>query len=236
MIKKNTTLDELVKLRETLDPLSQEWQEVEEKIRRILQDKYKDEHVLVINQDFMPQIVEKGFTPVKSPIDHAVIDNLRYHAIFMPRYKVEYNPTFKQIIPYVIAVAPDSEIFTMIRTKGDPRLVGKASVGIGGHINPVDENSDNVIMAGLDRELHEEICFGDTAYGKLIFKGFIYDPDNLVGKDHLGLVYILELANKEIAIKEKDSLEGKFMKVEDILQNDKLETWSRIALESLWGK
>ena len=39
---------------------------------------------------------------------------------------------------------------------GDARLHGKASIGVGGHLNPVDDGED-ALMAGLRREWAEEL-------------------------------------------------------------------------------
>ena len=58
-------------------------------------------------------------------------DNLRW----MLRESAEQDPTFKQIIPYVLLVH-DRQVFSYTRGKGagEQRLVAHRSVGIGGHI------------------------------------------------------------------------------------------------------
>ena len=58
---------------------------------------------------------------------------------FMPRSKAEKDPSFKQIIPYVI-MACDGKYLNYVRgtRAGETRLVGNRSIRIGGHINPVD--------------------------------------------------------------------------------------------------
>ena len=55
---------------------------------------------------------------------------------FMPRAKAETDPSFKQVIPYVI-ITDGKNILHYVRGKkaGEQRLVAKGSVGIGGHIN-----------------------------------------------------------------------------------------------------
>jgi predicted NUDIX family phosphoesterase len=59
---------------------------------------------------------------------------------FMPRGEVETKPEFKQLIPYVV-MGCDGSYLSYVRGKraGETRLVGNRSIGIGGHINPVDD-------------------------------------------------------------------------------------------------
>ncbi|GAF85092.1 unnamed protein product, partial [marine sediment metagenome] len=58
---------------------------------------------------------------------------------FLPRSQAEADPTYKQLIPYVI-MACDGKYLSYVRgtRAGERRLVGNRSIGIGGHINPVD--------------------------------------------------------------------------------------------------
>ena len=55
----------------------------------------------------------------------------------------EESPAFKQLIPYIV-LRDGERVFFMQRTDagGDPRLHGKASIGVGGHLNPVDVGAD----------------------------------------------------------------------------------------------
>ena len=238
-----TDINEVSSLRDTLDPLSKEWQEAEETLRNLLKLKYKDENVLVIESNMMPDYIEEGFTPLNNSLFCLVtaldlISIIEKYGIFIPRYMVEFNPAFKQIIPYTIAMAPDGSVFTMKRIKGDSRLVGKLSLGIGGHIDSLDIN-DNIglVEAGLRREIKEEVEMGENTFNSLHLRGCIYDPSNAVGQDHLGLAYILNTNDNEIRIKETENLEGAFLPVDRLLSllNEKIEieTWSRIIIDNL---
>ena len=79
------------------------------------------------------------------------------HGLYLERPVAEVDPSHKQLIPYVV-VRDGSRVFLMERTDagGDRRLHGKASIGVGGHLNPVDEG-DDPLMAGLRREWEEEL-------------------------------------------------------------------------------
>ena len=76
---------------------------------------------------------------------------------YLDRPLAEDDPTHKQLIPYVV-VRDGAHVFLMRRTDagGDARLHGKASIGVGGHLNPVDDGED-ALDAGLRREWAEEL-------------------------------------------------------------------------------
>ena len=59
---------------------------------------------------------------------------------FMPRARAENDPSFKQLIPYVI-IHSGNKFLSYVRGKaeGENRLVGNRSIGIGGHVNPAYE-------------------------------------------------------------------------------------------------
>ena len=62
------------------------------------------------------------------------------HLAYRPRDEVETDPSFKQIIPYVI-MAHGGRVLSYVRGKraGEQRLLGQRSIGVGGHINPADD-------------------------------------------------------------------------------------------------
>src|SRR3989344_1791189 len=85
---------------------------------------------------------------------------------FLPRGKVETDPSWQQIIPYLV-LDVGGKIFLM-RRKGDhteSRLSGMYSIGIGGHINREDtEGSGKLSQAAqvlflAKREFDEEIKY-----------------------------------------------------------------------------
>jgi predicted NUDIX family phosphoesterase len=68
------------------------------------------------------------------------------HGRYLDRPVAEQDPSFKQLIPYVV-VRDGPRTFLMERTDagGDARLHGKASIGVGGHLNPVDCSTTTTI-------------------------------------------------------------------------------------------
>lgn len=152
---------------------------------------------------------------------------------FLPRPLAEDDPGYRQIIPYVVLLQ-DGRIFATRRLNkgGEARLHGKISVGIGGHINPVDETDrEQVLLRGLRRELEEEVSI--EALGELVPRGVINDDTNSVGSVHLGLCFTMEVRG-EVSVRETEKLTGGWMTPEELRAEwDNMETWTQIALEGL---
>jgi predicted NUDIX family phosphoesterase len=144
----------------------------------------------------------------------------------------EDDPGYKQLIPYVV-VRDVNRVFLMERTAagGDARLHGKASIGVGGHLNPVDEGED-ALMIGLRREWHEELETDWEPEFELI--GLLNDDSNPVGAVHLGVVFSVEAAGRPVAVREHDKLTGAFAGADEVAAAwDRLETWSQLVAASM---
>src|SRR5258707_1069554 len=84
---------------------------------------------------------------------------------YRARHEVEQDPSFKQLIPYVIFLHTDSQgrrsVFQYTRGKGqgEGRLHSKRSVGVGGHISSEDAGAEagHAYFEGMRRELDEEV-------------------------------------------------------------------------------
>jgi len=154
------------------------------------------------------------------------------HGIYLERPMAEEDPDHKQLIPYVV-VRDGASVFLMHRTDagGDARLHGKASIGVGGHLNPVDEGED-ALMAGLRREWHEEL---ETDWEpKFELVGLLNDDSNPVGAVHLGVVFTVEADGRPVAVREHDKLVGAFAGAHAVAASwDRLETWSQLVADAL---
>ena len=152
----------------------------------------------------------------------AVVDA---HGRFEPRAAMEADPSFKQIIPYLVLRDGD-RYFLMRRTRagGDARLHDAWSIGVGGHINPGDRD----LAGGLLREWTEELVADFIPEFRLV--GLLNDDSTDVGRVHLGAVYLAEAAGRAVAIRETDKLSGGFATPGQVAEVvDRLETWSRLA-------
>ena len=158
---------------------------------------------------------------------------------FMARPEAEKNPEYKQLIPYVIMAYEDTYL-CYIRGIGvdEKRLAQKASIGIGGHINPSDrisvssKNIKEVYLNALAREVAEEVIVETEHDDKIV--GLINDDSNEVGQVHFGIIHFWRLAEPNVRKHERDICELRFVK-EEYLHNirHQMETWSRLCLDSL---
>ncbi|HET6746304.1 MAG TPA: NUDIX hydrolase [Candidatus Limnocylindria bacterium] len=193
------------------------------------------ERVLVLPRDRIPGGCE--FTGLR-PADEAQLALLRQavadHGRYLDRPLAEESPDWKQLIPYVVLTDAD-RIFLMERTDagGDPRLHRKASIGVGGHLNPVDRGQDPLTV-GLRREWAEELDATWEPEFRLV--GMLNDDSNPVGSVHLGVVFTVEATGRPVRVREVDKLSGRMATREEVVAAwDRLETWSQLVAAELLG-
>jgi predicted NUDIX family phosphoesterase len=151
------------------------------------------------------------------------------HGTYRPRAGVEDDPTWKQVIPYLL-LRDAERIFLMKRTKAgaDARLHDRYTIGIGGHVNPEDTD----VMGGLRREWAEEIeADFEPEFTPL---GVLNDDSNPVGAVHLGLVFSADAGGRPVGVREIDKLSGAFATLDEVAAVvDRMETWSSLLVEYL---
>ena len=159
---------------------------------------------------------------------------------FMPRSRAEQDPSYKQLIPYVIMTA-GGKYLSYVRGKraGEVRLVAKRSIGIGGHINPIDAENrplfaylrDNYDTA-VQREVEEEV-YVKTTHTDCI-AALLNDESNEVGSVHLGIVHLWNLDEPKDSKREQMITQMAFMTATELEEvRDSLETWSALCLSGL---
>ena len=151
---------------------------------------------------------------------------------FVPRPQAEEDASFRQIIPYiVIRRAGKILLLERLKTQTEKRLHGKMSIGVGGHINPIDCAAADVLRAGLERELYEEANVEQVK--NLRFLGIINDYSSPVSFYHLGLLYLLD-AEGEVSVRETSKMCGRFAAPEELAAlADSMETWSQVVIRSV---
>jgi predicted NUDIX family phosphoesterase len=193
-----------------------------------------DERVLVIPEErFRAAGAFTGFRPFDPEYLAAILDpRFLSHG---RRGDVENDPSFKQLIPYVI-LASGEWIFQYRRGAGggEARLRSQRSIGIGGHISEEDcQAGANPYRVGLSRELAEEVEIASPRVERDL--GFIYDPSTVVGQVHLGVVHLWELAEPKARALESALHDASFQRRSELLASlDEFETWSRLALRHAW--
>ena len=157
------------------------------------------------------------------------VEALERDGRYEPRPLMEVDPSFKQVIPYLI-LRDGERYFLMRRTRAgvDARLHDRYSIGVGGHLNP----GDGGVLGGLRREWREELVADFEPAFRLV--GLLNDDTTEVGAVHLGAVYVAEAAGRPVTIRETDKLTGSFAEPHEVAAvADKLETWSRLCFEFL---
>jgi predicted NUDIX family phosphoesterase len=157
-------------------------------------------------------------------------------ATFRARGDVEDDPTFKQIIPYVLFRSTDVVFaYTRGRSGGESRLRRLRSLGVGGHVAEADAEGRGTIDAydlALRRELDEEVEIRST--GRIARVGLINDDSNPVGMVHLGVVHIFDLERPEVTPREDALAEPGFIPIAGLPEiRDQFETWSRFCIDAL---
>lgn len=197
--------------------------------------RYNGEQVLVVPRSVFNEV--GSFNGVRlTPLDYLSAFLKPGVSSYMDRDQAEQDPEFKQIIAYAI-FRHEGRILTYSRTSkgGESRLHEKMSLGIGGHINPIDGLADNIetYLAGVEREIREEITFSGTAKQNLY--AIINDDTNEVGRVHLGIVHLFDLDTDIVAPLEKklDNLVFRSLGELSDLWYEKLETWSAICVDAL---
>ena len=194
------------------------------------------ERVLVLPRAAVPGGCE--FLGLK-PMGVADLRDLRgaltTHGRWLDRASAEQDPSHKQLIPYVV-VRDGNGVFLMERTDAgaDARLHRRATIGVGGHLNPVDDGPDP-LGSGLRREWREELrADWDPEFAPI---GLLNDDRNPVGSVHLGVVFEVQAAGRAIDVRERDKLSGRLASVAELRDAwDRLETWSQLVAEALWGR
>jgi len=194
------------------------------------------EHVLVIPRTLFDSLGSfQGFQPeVERYLSAMLAPGANF---FMERPAAEADPTHKQLIPYSIFRHEGRYLsYTRGGSSGEKRLVAKRSIGIGGHINPVDQAQDAMGEAmyfnSIEREISEELQMGGTHTQRVI--GLINDDSSEVGSVHLGVVHVFELSSDDVQSNEEAIQDLRFVPLDELLaQMDSLESWSQICVKHL---
>lgn len=195
-----------------------------------------DENVLVFPRSVFEKLgVFQGF---RSDVNHylpTILDERNNS--FQPRTRAETDPTYKQIIPYVV-VTDGKSILHYVRGKkaGEQRLVAKGSIGIGGHINDEDHSLFAVglqaFQEAVQREVCEELAIEGTFDAKPV--GLINDDSTEVGRVHFGVVHVLFRTPDKVKKNEQVITQVEFVPIEELkAKREHMETWSQLCLDNL---
>jgi predicted NUDIX family phosphoesterase len=155
---------------------------------------------------------------------------------YRPRSEVEDDPSYKQIIPYVVFRFADTVFcYTRGKSQGEARLHRLRSLGVGGHVSEDDaegRKSLDAYESAMRRELDEEVEVASP--GRIRRVGLINDDSTPVGQVHLGVVHLYELEHPHVSAREEGLAEAGFIPLSNILTiQHEFETWSQICIASI---
>ncbi len=190
-----------------------------------------DEHVLCVRrEDIFPDVAWHGFVGEGLSRSQEVI---REHSFFMPRGEVEEDPTYQQIIPYVVFRHGDRYFLTKrLKASSEKRLRQLYSLGVGGHINPGDLEHGDPIQDGLRREFEEECVYEGSFEARML--GLLNDESSPVSKVHLGVVFLVDGDSDRISIRETEKLSGELLTLQEMrIFYLEMESWSQMVYDRL---
>lgn len=206
-----------------------------------LKAKYGDTLVMGVPGELVDPVLKEIYTPKEGTYIVSKSDKYVTHVPLISainkqmearlRCEAELDPSFKQIIPYVILRYQDKVFCTHRLNGGDARLAGGYSIGTGGHI---DSGED--IYDGMYRELEEEVGLKIGDILGYSVNGFILDNSSAVNSVHLGVVISMAIWRDDIQCLEKEKLAGEWVdykQLKKLYDEDKLESWSKIAADNL---
>jgi len=198
----------------------------------------KEEQVLVVERKVLEQtgMFQGLIFDVRRYLDKLFVPGVPR---FIPRPQAEADPSYKQLIPYVI-MSCDGKYLSYVRGRraGEARLTGLRSIGIGGHINPTDDmplfNADfyQTYISAVEREVAEEVSVKGSHSDKIV--ALLNDDSTEVGSVHLGIVHHWILDSPNVGRREQVITQMAFMSPAELREvRDSMETWSQLCLAHL---
>ncbi|MCG3399111.1 NUDIX domain-containing protein [Staphylococcus massiliensis] len=197
-----------------------------------------DEMITVVPREVIfnkEQNAFNGFISNEDKRANEIYETLKQYEI-KRRGDMEEDPNYKQLISYVILENEDNDILVYERLSGggEERLHGQSSIGVGGHMNDVEDAKtiEDVVRTNAARELEEEVGLSEEACKNMEHIGFINDDDNEVGRVHIGVVFKVKVNKDEVESKETDTLKLEWVKEDDIQDLSSFESWSALILKA----
>jgi len=187
-----------------------------------------DEQILVVKRKHL-FATKAAWSGLKQVNFDSYLDIINEQKEFLSRGLMEADPTYKQIIPYLVFKHNDT--YFLMQRQGDAtekRLQNKYSLGIGGHIRKEDLTQQS-IFDWAQREFHEEVSYaGDL---KITPIGILNDDSNAVGQVHIGFVLLIEGEHNNISVK-SELKSGELLTLEEMKPYfTHMESWSQIVFE-----
>ena len=187
-----------------------------------------DELILVVKRSLL---IQHPWYGMRTQNVSQFLESVVTHQEFLPRSLMEQDPTYKQVIPYIV-FNHAGKYFLMQRRAdaSEKRLQNKYTLGIGGHIRQEDMVSNDIIDWAT-REFNEEIAYSGSLTWQPL--GILNDDSNAVGQVHVGVVLLARGDSHNISIK-SELKSGKLVTLEECKTlYDHMETWSQFIVDYL---
>jgi len=149
----------------------------------------------------------------------------------------EKSPEYKQIISYVV-LRFEGQVFTYFRglSSHEARLIGRRSVGLGGHIEETDVASLTAdrrsYQLAVQSEIGEEVVINTPYTDKIV--AVINDDSDDVGRVHFGILHIYTLTEPTVYARGQEIADGSFIALEKLKTAlHEFESWSQITMRIL---
>lgn len=200
--------------------------------------RYPVETISVINKDSFFDLFEShGFCP-------HLPDFSQFTSIVEPMSRSSAEERW-DIIQVVTAfmLHIDGKYVTHERTSRAPetRLSNQSTLFFGGHVRhtdilqlPLIHHSNKLGWIDFcNRELGEEVRLGHLP--EIYPNGYIYDPSTEISKQHVGLVFTVNLHNNDFVVKEKSYTKNvNCMSVLELMSAiNEFENWSQLIIKIL---
>lgn len=200
--------------------------------------KYAGEQVMVVPRALFEKIgMFEGIRTEDVNVAVRILLDPANH-FFMDRATAEEDPSHKQLIPYCLFRCGDKVLhYTRGKASGESRLHAKISVGVGGHVNPVDTGNGRTgpeaYHAAVTREIEEELDLSEIPVHRII--AILNDESNSVGQVHLGIVHVVELQADDVKSREDALTDLGFSSISELNgpMFNRLETWSQFCIRHL---
>lgn len=187
-------------------------------MNKIVTDKMQREILVVATAKLFENIERetKVYTN-ESDFESIILESYEY----MVRGEAEVNFDYKQPIPYAIVLNEKDEIFVYKRgwawsNAWESRLHEKIAIGVGGHIEREDEDSENILKDSLIREVEEELNVSPDMIADAFPIWYINQDTDEVCKVHLWIGYVVKLKSSDFDLLDGELAHGEFKNFEDL--------------------
>lgn len=199
-----------------------------------------DEQILVVKRDIIfdkEKNAFNGFITKNDPKFSEIVETLPSFEV-KRRGDMEEDPSYKQLISYAIVTSGNETlVYKRLTGGGETRLHGLLSIGVGGHMNDIEDVEDikEKMFINASRELQEEVGIKESELKSFEVIGLINDDENEVGKVHIGLVFKVEVDKTHIFTNEEDTLELIWTKDNELKAQSPFESWSELIIRDAYA-